>query len=76
MIAVAVDSGWREDLGQPIQELEGGEAERGTAGQIGPPEEVQDLVKAADDEVEAVEGGSGGAPSCGSCAGGAPGARG
>ena len=49
MVAVAA---WRrEDLGEAIQELEGGEAERGAAGGIGPREEVEDLVGAAADEV-------------------------
>ncbi len=56
VVAVAVDSGWWEDFGQPIQELEGGEAKRGTAGQVGPRQEVEDLVGAVVDEMKAVEG--------------------
>ena len=56
MVAVAVDAGWREDRGQPVEELQGREPEGGTAGGIGPREEVEDLVGAAADEVEAIEG--------------------
>lgn len=36
MVAVAVDPGWREDLGESVQELESREAKGGAAGQIGP----------------------------------------
>ena len=55
VVAVAVDPGWGEDLGQTIQELEGREAECGAAGRIGPGEEVENLVGAAVEEVKAIE---------------------
>ena len=55
MVAVAVDPGWREDLGQAVEELEGREAEGGTAGGVGFGEHVEDLVGVAADEVEPVE---------------------
>jgi hypothetical protein len=44
VVAVAVDAGWREDLGQAIQELESREAQGGPTGGIGLWEEVEDLV--------------------------------
>ncbi len=56
MVAVTVEAGRGEDLGQALEELEGGEAERGAAGGIGVGEEVEDLVGAAGDEVESLEG--------------------
>ena len=56
MVAVAVNAGWGEDLGESVQELESGETKGGAAGEVGPREEVEDLVGAAADEVEAVEG--------------------
>jgi hypothetical protein len=55
VVAVAVDAGWGEDLGEAVQELQGREAEGGTAGGIGLREQVEDLVGAATDEVEPVE---------------------
>lgn len=55
VVAVAVDPGWGKDRGEAIEELQGREAERGAAGRVGPREEVEDLVGAAADEVEAVE---------------------
>jgi hypothetical protein len=56
MVPVAMDAGWREDRGQAIQELESGEAERCAAGGVGLRQEVEDLVRAAADQVEPVEG--------------------
>jgi hypothetical protein len=47
---------WREDLGQPVQELESRETQGGATGQVRPREDVEDLVGAAADEVESVEG--------------------
>jgi hypothetical protein len=41
--------------GETVQELEGGEAERGAAGGIGPWQNVEHLVGSADDEVEALK---------------------
>jgi len=55
VVAVPVDAGRREDLGEPVQELESRETECGTAGRIGAREKVEDLVGAAADEVESVE---------------------
>ncbi|MCJ7630600.1 MAG: hypothetical protein MUO50_19670 [Longimicrobiales bacterium] len=56
VVAVAVDAGRRENLGQTIQELQGREPEGGAARRIGPWEEVEDLVGAPTDEVESFEG--------------------
>jgi hypothetical protein len=56
VVAVAVDTGRRENRGQAVQELESGKAEGGAARGIGLGEQVEDLVRAAADEVEAVEG--------------------
>jgi hypothetical protein len=56
VVVVTVDAGRREDLCQPVQELEGRETERGAAGQVGPREEVEDLVGTVADQVESVEG--------------------
>jgi hypothetical protein len=56
VVTVAVDAGWREDLGESVQELESRETEGGAAGEVGPWEQVEDLVGAAADQVEAVEG--------------------
>jgi hypothetical protein len=55
MVPVAVDAGWGEDFGQPIQELQRRETQGGAAGEVGPLKEVEDLVGTAVDEVEAVE---------------------
>ena len=55
MVAVAMDAGWGEDLGQAIQELEGRETQGGSAGGSGLGQEVEDLVGTAADEVEPVE---------------------
>jgi hypothetical protein len=64
VVTVAVDPGGREDLGEAVQELEGGEAKCRAAGGIGVGEEIEDLVGAAADEVESLqrEGGSGAVP--------------
>ena len=56
MVAVAMNPGWGKDGGETIQELEGREAVRGAAREIRGREDVEHLVGAADDEVEAVEG--------------------
>jgi len=44
MVAVAVDAGWREDSGEPIQELQSREKQGAAAGQVGVGEEAEDLV--------------------------------
>ena len=56
VVTVTVDAGRREDLGQPIQELQGREPQRGAAGGIGLRQDVEDLVGTAADQVEPVEG--------------------
>jgi hypothetical protein len=56
VVSVAVNSGWRKDCGQAVQELEGGETERGAAGGIGLGEDVEDLVGAVAEQVEPFEG--------------------
>ena len=56
MVPVAVDAGWGEDFGQPIQKLQSREAQGGAAGGVGLRQEVEDLVRAAADQVEPVEG--------------------
>ena len=56
MISVSVDAGWREDRGQAVEELQGGEAQGGAAGQVRFRQDVEDLVGTAADEMEAVEG--------------------
>ena len=56
VVAVAVNAGRRKDGGEAIQELQGREPEGGAAGGIGLLQKVEDLVGAAADEVEAVEG--------------------
>jgi hypothetical protein len=55
MVAVTMNAGRREDLGEAVQELQSGEAQGGTAGGIGFRQEVEDLVRPAADQVEAVE---------------------
>jgi hypothetical protein len=55
VVAVAVDAGRGEDRGQAVQELESGETEGGAARGVGLGQEVEDLVGAADDEVEPFE---------------------
>jgi hypothetical protein len=44
VVTVAMDAGWRKDLGEPVQKLESREAQGSAAGQIGLREEVKDLV--------------------------------
>ena len=56
VVAVAMDAGWRKNRGQAVQELQSGEAQRGTAGGIGLGEDVENLVGAAANQVEPVEG--------------------
>ena len=56
MVTVTVDAGRRENLGQAVQELQGREAQGGAAGEVGPWEEVEDLIGTVVDQVEAVEG--------------------
>ena len=56
MVPVAMDAGRRKDRGQAVQELESGETERCPACGVGLRQEVEDLVRAAADEVESVEG--------------------
>jgi hypothetical protein len=56
MVTVAVDAGWGEDFGQPIKKLEGREAQGGAAGEVGPRQDVEDLVGAVVNEMKAVEG--------------------
>ena len=55
MIPVAMESGRREDRGEPIQKLQGGEAESGAARGVGLREQVENLVGAAADQVEPFE---------------------
>jgi hypothetical protein len=50
-----MNAGRREDLGEAVQELQGGEAQCGAAGGIGFRQEVENLVGAAINEVETVE---------------------
>ena len=45
----------RENLGQPVQELESREPEGGTARGIGPRKQIEDLVGATVDKVETIE---------------------
>ena len=56
VITVAVDPGWRENLGQAVQELQGRQTQGGAARGVGPWEEVEDLVGAVANQVESVEG--------------------
>ena len=53
---MAVDAGRGEDLGQPVQELQGRQTQGGAASEVGPWEEVEDLVGTVADQVESVEG--------------------
>ena len=55
VVAVAVDAGRREDFGEPVQKLQGREAQGGAAGGVGLGEQVEDLVGAAADEVKPFE---------------------
>jgi hypothetical protein len=51
-----MESGRREDVGQAVEELESGQTQRCSAGQVGRREEIEDLVGVTADEVESVEG--------------------
>ena len=53
VVAMAVDAGRREELGQAVDELEGREAHGGAAGGIRVGQDVEDLVGVSSDEVEA-----------------------
>jgi hypothetical protein len=55
MVAVTVDAGWREDLGQAVQELQGRETQRGVAGGVGLGKDVENLVGPAADQMEPFE---------------------
>lgn len=55
MVAVPVEAGRREDLGQAIQEFESGETQGSAAGGIGLRQDVENLVGSVVDEMKAVE---------------------
>jgi hypothetical protein len=55
VVAVAVEPGWRKDLGEGIEELESRETQRGAAGGIGFRQDVENLVRAAADQAEPFE---------------------
>jgi hypothetical protein len=55
VVTVTVDAGRREDLGQPIEELQGRETQGGPACGIGLGEDVEDLVRVAADKMQSVE---------------------
>ena len=55
VVAVAVDPGWGREVGETVQELQGGQVGGGATGGIGGGKDVEDLVGALADEVEAVE---------------------
>jgi hypothetical protein len=55
VVPVAVDAGRGEDRGQPVEKFESGETERRTAGRVGLGEDVENLVRAAADEMEPFE---------------------
>lgn len=44
VVTVVVDAGWREDLGEAVEERQGGEAQRHAACGIGVGQEVEDLT--------------------------------
>ena len=56
MVTVAVDVGQGEDVGETVKELRGRESEGGAAGGIRLGQNVEDLIGAAADEVETLEG--------------------
>ena len=56
VVTVTVDAGWREDGGQPIQKLQSRETQGRAASGVGLGQDVEDLVRAAADQVEAFEG--------------------
>jgi hypothetical protein len=53
---MAVNAGWGEDLGQAVEELEGSETQGGATGGVGLGQDVENLVRAAADQVEPFEG--------------------
>jgi hypothetical protein len=55
VVTVAVDPGGRKDFGEPFQDLQGRESQRGAAGGIGLRQDVESLVGTAVDEMKAVE---------------------
>jgi hypothetical protein len=55
VVTVTVDAGRREDHGQAVEELEGGEAESGTTGRVCLGQDVENLVRAAVDQMEPFE---------------------
>jgi hypothetical protein len=44
VVSMAMDAGWREDRGEPVQELQGRETQGGAARGIRRGEDVEDLV--------------------------------
>jgi hypothetical protein len=56
VVAVAVDAGWGEDFDHPIEELQGRETQGGAAGQVRFRQDIEDLVGASINQVEAFEG--------------------
>jgi hypothetical protein len=56
VVTVAVEPGRGKDRGQAVEELESREAEGGPAGWVGLGQEVENLVRAAADQVEPFEG--------------------
>jgi hypothetical protein len=51
-----MNPGWGKDGGETVEELEGGEAERGAAREIRGREDVEHLVGTSTDEVKAAQG--------------------
>ncbi len=51
-----VDVGWGKQVGEAVQKLQGGQAERGAAGGIGGGKDVEQLVGASTHEVEPFQG--------------------
>jgi hypothetical protein len=49
-----MDAGLRKDRGEAVQELQGRETQGGAAGEIGLGEQVENLVRAAADQVESI----------------------
>jgi len=56
VVAVTMNGRWGKDGGETVQKLQGREAEHRAAGGIGPRRDVEHLVGAAADEVEATQG--------------------
>jgi hypothetical protein len=55
VVSVAVNAGWEEEGGEAVEKLEGRETQGGAAGGVGLGQDVENLVRAAADEVETVE---------------------